>query len=186
VTKQEDLLPLIAEATQESRVELNAVIPMLYEEMRRLAKRALRNERPGHTLSTTGLAHEAYLELSRIRNVQWKSRAHFLGVCARVIRHVLVDYAVRRKAEKRGGGVDPLPLEEASMVGERLPESWVDLHEALERLASLEERHARVVECRFFAGMSVEETAEALGVAPATVKRDWALARAWLNQELSR
>jgi RNA polymerase sigma-70 factor, ECF subfamily len=180
-----DLLPLLAGATRQGGAQLDAMIPLLYDELRRLARRELRRERSGHTLSTTALAHEAYIELSRITNIEWKSRAHFFGVCARVIRNVLVDHAVRRGAQKRGGGEALLPLDQAGDVGTQRPEQWIDLDEALTRLAELNPRQARVVECRFFAGLSVEETAEALDVAPATVKRDWALARAWLNQSLS-
>jgi RNA polymerase sigma factor (TIGR02999 family) len=165
---------------------LDDVVPGLYQEILALARRHLRGEAPGHTLSTTALAHEAYLELARLQQIQWKSRAHFFSVCARVIRNVLVDYAVARKAQKRGSGAPVLPLEAAEHVGTQRPEEWVDLDEALERLGKIDERHVRVVECRFFGGMTVEETAEALGIAPATVKRDWSLARAWLNKELSR
>ena len=188
----QNLLPLLADATRPSTAvsdpqgALDAVVPILYGELRRLASRELRREQPGHTLSTTALVNEAYLELSKLHGIEWKSRAHFFSVCARVIRNVLVDYAVARKAQKRGGGAPVLPLEAAEHVGTQRPEEWVDLDEALERLGKIDERHVRVVECRFFAGMSVEETAEALGIAPATVKRDWALARAWLHQELSR
>ena len=188
----ENLLPLLADATRQTgratdpRAALDAIVPVLYGELRRLASRELRRERPGHTLSTTALVNEAYIELSKLHGIEWKSRPHFFSVCARVIRNVLVDYAVARKAQKRGGGAPVLPLEAAEHVGTQRPEEWVDLDEALERLGALDQRQVRVVECRFFAGMSVEETAEALGVAPATVKRDWALARAWLNKELSR
>ena len=192
IRDHETLLPLLADATRSTaggemetaRAALDAIVSALYGEIRRLASRELRKERPGHTLSTTALAHEAYIELSRLHGIEWKSRAHFFSVCGRVIRNVLVDYAVARKAQKRGGGVEALPLEAAEHVGTQRPESWVELDEALQRLAEINGRHVRVVECRFFAGMSVEETAEALGIAPATVKRDWALARAWLNQEL--
>lgn len=172
-------------ATQPGGAPLDAIIPVLYEELRRLARRALQGEREGHTLSTTGLAHEAYLELSKLSDIRWKSRAHFFSVCARVIRHVLVDYALARKAQKRGGGLEPLSLDAAGGVAMDRPEAWVDLDEALQRLAQLDERRAQVVECRFFAGMTVEETAEALGIGTATVHRDWALARAWLNAQLS-
>lgn len=187
----ENLLPLLADATRptgrpsDPRAVLDAVVPVLYGELRRLASRELRRERPGHTLSTTALVNEAYLELSKLHGIEWKSRAHFFSVCARVVRNVLVDYAVARKAQKRGGGAPVLPLEAAEHVGTQRPEEWVDLDEALDRLGALDQRQVRVVECRFFAGMSVEETAEALGIAPATVKRDWALARAWLNRELA-
>ena len=188
-TGRDDIRPLLAEATTTQpgapARSLDAIVPLLYEELRRLARRELQSEQPGHTLSTTGLVHEAYLELSRIAGIEWKSRAHFFSVCARVIRNVLVDYAVTRKAQKRGGGAVALPIEAADSVSVQRPEEWIDLDEALTRLAKIDERHARVVECRFFAGMSVEETAEALGISPATVKREWALARAWLNSELS-
>jgi RNA polymerase sigma-70 factor, ECF subfamily len=182
----DDLLPLVREAAQSVGGSLEEIIPLVYDELRRVARRELRRELPGHTLSTTAVVHEAYLELSRLQGIEWKSRAHFFGVCARVIRHVLVDYAVSRNAQKRGGGAIALPLEAAQQVGLQPPEAWLELDDALQRLATLNERHARVVECRFFGGMSVEDTAQALGVAPATVKRDWALARAWLHQELSR
>jgi RNA polymerase sigma-70 factor, ECF subfamily len=182
-----DLLPLLADATQpgSSTPALDRLVPLLYEELRRVARRELRKEREGHTLSTTALVHEAYIELSKFAGIEWKSRAHFFGICARIIRNVLVDYAVSRNAQKRGGGVVPLPLEAADGVGTNRPETWIELDEALERLARLDARQARVVECRFFGGMTVEETAEALGIAPATVKRDWTVARAWLHQELS-
>ncbi|HJR64060.1 MAG TPA: ECF-type sigma factor [Gemmatimonadaceae bacterium] len=186
VERSADVLPLLAGAAQAADAELDDLVPVLYDELRRLARRELRNERPGHTLSTTALVHEAYLELSRLRDIRWKSRAHFFGVCARVIRHVLVDHAMRHKAQKRGGGRAAVPLEEALAVAAERPEQWVDLDEALDRLAELSPRQARVVECRFFGGMNVEETGQALDMAPATVKRDWALARAWLNRELSQ
>lgn len=166
-------------------VALDDVVPLLYDEVRAMARRALRNEREGHTLSTTGLAHEAYLELAKLTGIKWKSRAHFLSVCARVIRNVLVDSALARKAQKRGDGVVPLDLDAAAHVSSDKPEAWVDLDEALTRLAEVDERAARVVECRFFAGMTVEETAEALDISPATVNRDWLLARAWLNSALN-
>src|SRR5437868_4496867 len=111
-----DLLPIVADASRNGEKQLDAVVPLLYEEIRRLAHRELRREQPGHTLSTTGLAHEAYLELSRLTNIEWKSRAHFFSVCGRVIRNVLVDYAVERRALKRGGGEPLLPLDEAGDV----------------------------------------------------------------------
>lgn len=191
VNADNDLLPLLrgaaetAPASSDTEPTLERLVPLLYEELRRVAARELRRERPGHTLSTTALVHEAYLELARIAGIRWKSRAHFFSVCARVIRHVLVDHAVARNAQKRGGGAVPLPLEAAEQMGHQRPEGWIQLDEALERLARMDGRQARVVECRFFAGMSVEETAQALDIAPATVKRDWALARAWLQRELS-
>lgn len=185
LSPKDDLLPLVENAAESIEGSLEEVIPLLYEELRRVARRELRREQPGHTLSTTALAHEAYIELSKLHGIRWKSRPLFFSVCARVIRHVLVDYAVSRNAQKRGGGVVALPLEAAEHVGTQRPEAWIELDEALQELARIDERHARVVECRFFGGMSVEETAEALDIAPATVKRDWALARAWLHQRLT-
>lgn len=181
-----ELTPLLATATRGGRQEFDRVISVIYDELRRIAHRQLAGEQTGHTLTTTALVHEAYLELAKLENVEWKSRAHFFGVCGRIIRHVLVDYAVRRKAQKRGGGHVPIPLDEALHVSDERPEQWIALDEALSRLALVNERQSRVVECRFFAGLGIEETAEALGVSPATVKRDWTLARAWLNRELSR
>ena len=165
---------------------LDEMVPGLYDEILVLARRHLRAEADGHTLSTTALAHEAYLEMSRLSTVHWQSRAHFFSVCATVIRHVLVDHAVRRKAQKRGGGLHPVSLDSAVQVALPEPADWAELDEALTRLGELHPRQAKVVECRFFGGMSLEETAEALGVALATVKRDWTLARAWLNRELSQ
>jgi RNA polymerase sigma factor (TIGR02999 family) len=164
---------------------LEAMMPRVYDEVRRIARRELRREATGHTLSTTALAHEAYLELAKIKSSDAWSRARLLALCAQVIRNVLVDYAVRRKAQKRGGGQRPVTLENARAPIAEAPELWADLDEALRRLAERSPRQAKVVECRFFAGMSVEATAEALDIAPATVKRDWSVARAWLNRELT-
>jgi RNA polymerase sigma factor (TIGR02999 family) len=180
----ESVRDLVEGAARSTGRSLDDVIPFLYDELRALARRHLRGEAPGHTLSTTALAHEAYLEISRLSGIEWHSRAHFFSVCGRVIRHVLVDYAVRRKAQKRGGGEIHLDLDRAEAVDMSRPAEWEDLDEALDGLAARSPRQARVVECRFFAGMSVEETAEALGIAPATVKRDWIVARAWLNSQL--
>ena len=183
--RADELTALLASATTDGG-PLDGVVPLVYEELKRIAHRAVAREQPGHTLSTTALVHEAYVELARLKGIEWKSRSHFFGVCGRIIRHVLVDYAVRRKAQKRGGGQVPLALNEALDVARDRPEQWIALDDALERLADVSPRQARVVECRFFAGMSVEDTAEALDVSPATVKRDWTLARAWLNLEMSR
>lgn len=184
--RAEDLTALLATATSGQRDALDDIVPLVYDELRRIAHRALAGEQTGHTLTTTALVHEAYLELANLENIEWKSRAHFFGVCGRIIRHVLVDYAVRRKAQKRGGGQVPIQLDEALHLSDERPEQWIALDEALSHLAEVNERQSRVVECRFFAGMDIDETAEAVGVSPATVKRDWALARAWLNRELSR
>jgi len=164
------------------------MFPLVYDELRRIAARAMRGERPDHTLCTTALVNEAWLELSKLTRIQWKNRSHFLAIAAQAMRRVLIDYAVARRRLKRGGGqlVEPLDADAVAVVavvGDQA-DDILALDEALQRLTAVNERHARIVECRFFGGMSVEETAEALGISPATVKRDWTLARAWLNREL--
>jgi RNA polymerase sigma factor (TIGR02999 family) len=164
---------------------LDALYPLVYSELRDLAHRQLRGERTGHTLGTTGLVHEAYLKLTRLDRVRWMNRAHVLGLAAQAMRRILVDHAEARRAAKRGGGIAPMPLDDAMAMAESRGDELLALEEALLALAAVEPRLARVVECRFFGGMSVEETAEALEISTATVKRDWAIARAWLNRELS-
>ena len=164
---------------------MDEFFPVVYEELRRIAHRELRHERTDHTLGTTALVHEAYLKLARLDRIRWQSRAHFLAVAAQAMRRVLVDYAVARRAQKRGGGHAPESLDDAVAMAEARGDELLALDDALRQLQALDERHARIVECRFFGGMSIEETAEALGVSPATVKREWTLARAWLNRELS-
>jgi RNA polymerase sigma-70 factor (ECF subfamily) len=161
------------------------LLPLVYDALRDLARRELRRERPDHTLSATALVHEAYLKLVQLDRIDWKGRAHFFGVCAPVMRQVLISHARSRNAAKRGAGAVKLPLLDALAVAEQRPEELVALDEALTRLEALSPRQARVVEARFFAGMSLEETAAALGVSPATVKREWTAARAWLNRELA-
>lgn len=162
------------------------LLPLVYNELRRIAARELRGERPGHTLCTTALVHEAWLELSKLDRIQWQNRSHYLALAAQAMRRVLIDHAVARRAQKRGGGraVETLDEDVLVLVQARAAE-LLDLDAALDRLEALDERQARIVECRFYCGMSIEETAEALRVSPATVKREWALARAWLNRELS-
>jgi RNA polymerase sigma factor (TIGR02999 family) len=166
--------------------EIERLVPIVYDELRRIAHRQLRGERSDHTLDTTGLVHEAYLKLSRLQRIEWRDRGHFLAAAAGVMRRVLVDYAVARKAGKRGSGRQRVPLDDVLILVDDRAEELLALDEALERLASESQRAARIVEWRFFAGMSVEETAEVLGISPATVKREWALARAWLTRELAR
>jgi RNA polymerase sigma factor (TIGR02999 family) len=161
-----------------------ALVPRLYDEMRVLAASYLRHERVGHTLQPTALAHEAYLRLVDQRNVTWQNRAHFMALVAQAMRRVLADHARRRHAGKRGGGATALPLDGQDIAG---PDGVAadELDTALEDLSRLDPRQARVVELRFYAGLSIEETAEVLDMSPATVKRDWALARAWLHRELN-
>jgi RNA polymerase sigma factor (TIGR02999 family) len=156
----------------------------LYDELRRMAHRQLAGERPDHTLCTTDLVHEAYLKLGRLERIEWQSRSHFFAGAAQAMRRVLVDHAVRRGAGKRGGKQVRVEFGEDLAVADEVGDQLLALHEALERLEADEPRLAKVVECRFFAGMTVPEIGEALDLSPATVKRDWQLARAWLNREL--
>jgi RNA polymerase sigma factor (TIGR02999 family) len=160
------------------------LVPIVYEELRRLAHHYMRGEREGHTLQTTALVNEVYLRLAGIETLQWRDRTHFFAMAATLMRRVLVDYARQRRREKRGGGVSITSLDDNAAA----PEAAVDivaLDQALERLAAFDPQQSRIVELRFFAGMSVEETATALEISPATVKRDWATAKLWLYRELT-
>ena len=159
----------------------------VYDELHRQAARAMGRETPEHTLQATALVSEAYLRLIDQRRVQWRNRAHFFGVAAQLMRRILVDHARTRHAAKRGGGMRQLTLGDADSARDLPDESGVDvlvLNEALERLAAIDPHQARIVELRYFGGMTIEDTAEALDVSPATVKREWAVARAWLRREL--
>jgi len=161
------------------------LFPLVYDELRRIAARKLRDERDSHTLSATALVHEAWIELNKLNRIQWRNRSHYLAITAQAMRRILIDYAIARGRQKRGGGRASLPLEgEVWAVAETRGEELLALDEALARLAALNDRQAQIVEQRFYGGMTVEETAEALQVSPATVKREWATARAWLNREL--
>lgn len=175
---------LLVAAREGDRAAMQKLFPVVYDALRRIARKKLAGERRGHTLSTTALVHEAYLKLVRLDRVQWQGRAHFLAIAAQSMRNILVDHALRRNAAKRGGGREDGSLSEVLTLAEAPASDVLSLHQALKRLEALDARQSRVVECRFFAGMSVEETAEALGVSPASVKRDWTVARAWLNREL--
>jgi RNA polymerase sigma factor (TIGR02999 family) len=166
---------------------LDKLLPFVYEELHRQASRYLRRERPDHTLQTTALIHEAYLKLIDQREVKWQNRAHFFAVAAQAMRRILVDYARTRKREKRGG--DDVKLHLDDVIETPAKEKGIDLvalDEALNRLAEFDERQARVVELRYFSGMTEEETAEVLGTSPATVRRDWNMAKAWLHHQLTK
>ena len=178
---------LLARASDGDREAVDRLMPILYDELHRIAHLRMRGERSAHTLGTTALVHEAYLELAGLDRMEWRDRAHFLAVAARAMRRVLIDYAVQRGAQKREGARQAVPLDDVAdflLAGGHDEHDVLGLDEALTRLAAISERQCRVVECRFFAGMSVEETAEALHMSPATVKRDWTVARAWLHREL--
>ena len=161
---------------------LDRLFPLVYEELRRIAHRQLGRERSGHTLGTTALVHESYLKLVDQTRARWEDRAHFFAIAAGAMRRILVDYARRHRAAKRGG--TRVGLDDATLVADERADTLVALDEALTRLAEVDERLGRVVECRFFGGLSEEETAQALGVTARTVRRDWVKAKAWLHQAL--
>jgi RNA polymerase sigma factor (TIGR02999 family) len=175
---------LLLECRDGRRDALDRLFPLIYEELHRIAHAQLRRERDGHTLNTTALVHEAYLRLVDIRRVEWRDRVHFLSMAARAIRRILIDHARQQGALRRGGGVRPVTLDEALVATEMRTETLVALDDALGRLADLNLRLVRVVECRFFAGMTEEETAAALEVTSRTIRSDWVKARGWLRQAL--
>ena len=165
---------------------LNALTPLVYEELHRRAHWYMRREHAEHTLQTTALVNEAYLRLVDLRQVSWRDRAHFFALASRVIRHVLVDAARSRRSLKRGADASPETIDENLLVSMTPPADIIALDDALQALAAIDDRKNQVVELRFFGGLTVEETAEVLAVSPETVKRDWKLARAWLRRELRR
>ena len=165
---------------------LERLTPRVYDELRRLAGRFMRNERPGNTIQTTALVHEAYLKLVDIDNVDWQHRAHFFAISAQVMRRILLDRARRTAAGKRGGDTPRLNLDEVPDLGSERARELIALDDALSAMAKIDPRKARVIELRFFAGLSVEETAEVLKVSPDTVLRDWRLARGWLLAEMGK
>jgi RNA polymerase sigma-70 factor, ECF subfamily len=158
--------------------------PLIYAELRKLARRSMRRENPQHTLETGALINEAYLRLADWKNARWENRAHFYGVAAQIMRRVLVDHARAHAYQKRGGGARPLPLEEAIVASPDRAPNLLALDEALERLSKRDPRKGKVVELRFFGGLSVEETAAVLNVSPFTVIRDWNFVKAWLSREI--
>jgi RNA polymerase sigma factor (TIGR02999 family) len=169
-----------------NREALDKLTPLVYEELRQLAARQFRGERPGHTLQSTALVHEAYLKLIDQQRVQWQDRDHFFAVAAQVIRHILVSHARARNASKRGGGKTMLAFDESLGVAGGRETDLVALEDALEDLSRIDPQQGRIVELRFFGGLSIEGTAKILGISAATVKRDWNVAKAWLHRELSR
>jgi len=166
------------------RDALERLTPRVYDELRRMARQFMRNERPGRSIQTTALVHEAYLKLIDVTNVDWQHRAHFFAISAQIMRRILLDRARRRVAGKRGGATPRVNLDEVPDIGSGRARELIALDDALNALAEVDSRKARVIELRFFGGLSVEETAEVLKVSPDTVLRDWRLARAWLLSEL--
>lgn len=182
----EEVSQLLAEWSGGDRAALDKLMPLIHEELRRLAHRHLRQERAGHTLQTSALVNEVYLRLVEERAMRWQDRAHFFAVAAQLMRLILVDYARARRYAKRGGGARHLPLDEAVTVAATRSADLIALDDALHGLAAFDARKSRVAELRFFGGLSVEETAEVLGVSAVTVMREWRLAKAWLHRELNK
>ncbi len=163
---------------------MNELMPLVYDKMQKMAQYRLRGERPGHTMSAKGLVHEAFLKLVDFDRIDWQNRYHFFGIAYQVMRNILVDYAIKQQAQKRGGNRQRVTLGESDAVTDIKLHDILSIHQALERLEKFEERQVRVVECRFFGGLTIEETANVLGISSPTVSRDWNMARAWLNREL--
>ena len=176
-----DLLVHWSEGDQEA---LNKLIPLVYDELHKLASRYLRRERRDHTLQTTAVVHEAYLKLVNQRDANFENRLHFFAVAAQIMRRILVDYARRHHASKRGGDLYKLSLDEALVTSEEKGADLLALDEALDRLAAIDPRQSRVVELRVFAGLTLEETAQALNISPSTVRREWSMAKAWLHRQI--
>jgi len=181
----DNLTGLLFEWRQGDEAALDKLTPLVYDELRRIAHRYVQRERDGHTLQTTALVNEAYLRLAGQQKIEWQSRAHFFAVTAQVMRHILIDHARRRHYAKRGGNAQHVPLDEAAAMSAQRAAELVALDEALEELAKLDPRKSRVVELRYFGGLSMEETAEVLEVSLMTVRRDWRVAKAWLYKEVN-
>jgi RNA polymerase sigma factor (TIGR02999 family) len=181
-----EVTQLLKAWTEGDQAALEKLVPQVHAELFRLAKRYMGQERPGHILQTTALVNEAYLRLIDWKNVSWQNRAHFFGVSAQLMRRILVDFARSRDYLKRGGEAQHVSLEEAAIVTHEKDGDFIALDDALNSLAVIDPRKSQIVELRFFGGLSVEETAEVLGISPRTVKREWSMAQAWLHRELNK
>ena len=181
----QEVTQLLVDWGNGNQAALDRLMPVVYTGLRQLAHQYMRRERPGHTMQTTALIHEAYLRLVDQNQVRWQHQAHFFGIAARLMRQILIEHARSRTRAKRGGGVGTISLDEAAIVSQARATELLALDDALERLATIDPRKSRVVELRFFGGLSVEEAAIVLNVAPNTVLRDWRLAKAWLHREIS-
>lgn len=184
-TSPKGVTQLLVAWTDGDAAARDELMPLVYDELRRLAHRYMGRERIGHTLQTSGLVNEAYLRLIDQSQVQWQNRAHFFGIAAQMMRRILVDYARSRGYAKRGGDARQVSLDEVALVSEERAADVVALDDALKGLAEIDLRKSRIVELRFFGGLSIEETAEVLAVSPGTVMRDWTLAKAWLRREMT-
>jgi RNA polymerase sigma factor (TIGR02999 family) len=182
----QEITTLLVASSAGDRQAMDQLMPLVYDELRRLAQSYLRSERPGHTLQGTALVHEAYLRLIDQKQVKWQNRAHFFALASQMIRRILVDHARGHKAAKRGSGAPKLSLDEAIGVPAKTDVDLIALDDALNALAKLDPGQSRIVELRFFGGLSIEETAEVVGLSTATVNREWSAARAWLFRQMSR
>ena len=180
-----DVSGVLAEVTAGNGDATERLMPLVYDQMRQIAQRLLRHESSGHTLQPTALVNEAFLRLAGNANIDWQGKTHFFAVGAKVMRRILVDHARGKMTQKRGGGQCRIPLSDELCVSNRKDEDVLAIEEALEKLESLDERQAKVVELRFYGGLTVDEVAEALGVSKRTVESDWTMVRAWLRRELS-
>ena len=176
---------LLLEWSEGNRQALEEMLPLIYDELRRLAHNFLYRERPGHTLQTTALVHEAYLKLIDQRDARWQNRAHFFAIAAQAMRRILIDSARRHVAEKRGGRGQKLSLAEVATISLEPNTNLIALDLALTRLAEIDSQQSRIIELRYFGGLTIEETAEVMRLSPATIKREWTMARAWLHQALA-
>lgn len=181
-----EITRLLTEITNGNSRAVDQLMPIVYSELRRIARRYLRNERRDHTLQPTALVHEAYLKLVDQRGTDWQNRAHFFAVAAHVMRHILIDYARKRDADKRGGGAGRLSLDVCDAIDRRQYPQLIVLDEALSKLQDCDPRQCRIVELRFFGGLTEEEISEVIGISVRTVKRDWRVARAWLYREMTK
>jgi RNA polymerase sigma-70 factor (ECF subfamily) len=179
-----EVTSLLAQLSQGKDEAASRLVPLVYSELRKLAAGYMRRERPDHTLQPTALVHEAYMKLLQQRSIEWQSRAHFYGIAAQIMRRILVDHARAHLRGKRGSGEKPVVLDETVMFAPEHSHDLLKLDEALKRLGQLDPRQSKIVELRFFGGLTVEETAELLEISPKTVKRDWSMAKAWLHGEL--
>lgn len=182
---ERDITALLEDLRMGDASVVDAIIPLIYRDLRDRAHRFLQYERPNHTINTTALVHEAYLKLIGQNEVDWKNKAHFFGVASIVMRRILINHAKQKQAAKRGGGAIPETFLEDFMVREDHSETVLALNEALERLSALNDRQGKIVEMRFFGGLTHDEIADVLGISEPTVRRDWRFARAWLNRELN-
>lgn len=183
--KPEEISVILKDWSGGDRASADALLALVYDELRKIADRYLRRERSGHTLQPTALVHEAYMRLVDISDINWQDRAHFFAVSANVMRRILVDHARARLADKRGGEAERVALEDAISLSNEPDVDLLAVDEALTELAEFDEQQSQIVELRFFGGLTIEETAAVLAISPATVKRDWAMAKAWLHRKLA-